>query len=108
MKKRVRTQPSNPFYSNEPAVSRKLIADQGITQNASLGNTAPKMVPKKPGRLSGIAGFASKSRPAVKNNISVPKFGTSAKSPAQGHLRMSGHPGAHRVGAGIKSIKLKV
>jgi len=106
MKRKVRAQPSNPFYSNEPAVSRKLIADQGMTQNASLGNQAPKMVPKHPGRLSGIAGFASKSKPpAGSSHISTPTLGAKAKQPAQ--LRMSGHSGAHRVGA-VKPIKAKV
>lgn len=108
MKKRVKTQPSNPFYSNEPAVSRKLIADQGMTQNASLGNQTPKMVPKHPGRLSGIAGFESKSKPHTKpTGITTTKISAPAKAPAQGHLRASGHPKAHQLG-GIKPVKLKV
>lgn len=111
-KKRVRTQPSNPYYSNEPAVSRKLIADQGLTQNASLGNAPPKMVDKKPGRLSGLAGFADKHRPkeqGIKQITSVKpgKPPGSSKSPIQGGLKSSGHPGAHRLGS-LKPLKLKV
>lgn len=107
MKKRVRPNQTVPFYSNEPAVSRKLIADQGLTQNASLGNQPPKMVDKKPSRMSGLAGFTSKNKPKGKPS-GIPQVGPGgpkpAKVPSQGHLRASGHPGAHRIG----NIKLKV
>lgn len=109
MKRRVRTQPTNPYYSNEPAVSVGQIADKALVQNASLGNKTSKEVDKHPGRLSGLAGFASKSRPPTKGMaIQPPKFGSSAKEPAKvsvpkatapkSPLRMSGVKGAHRVG----------
>lgn len=112
MKKRVRVQPSNPYYSNEPAVSRKMIADQGITQSASLGNSTPKMVDKKPGKLSGLAGFSDKKRPGGKGakmitSMPAGKPPGASKSPMQGSLRASGHPGAHQLGS-LKPLKLKV
>lgn len=105
MKKKVRTKPTNPFYSNEPAVSRTLIAGKGLVQNSSLGNATNKVVDKKPGRLSGIAGFASKSAPRHgSTHIAAPKLGTTTKSPAK--LKLSGHPGAHQIGLG--GVKLKI
>lgn len=103
MKKRTRTQPSNPFYSNEPAVGTGLIAGKPLVQNSSLGNQPPKIVDKKPGRMSGVAGFASKGKlPSKPSHISVPKLGTAAKVPQQGKLRMSGHTSAHRIGSKLK------
>lgn len=109
MKRRVRNQPTNPFYSNEPAVAKNLMADNPAVQNSSLATKTPKTVDKKPGRLSGLANFESKSRPPVKKLSPVSgKTPTAAKVPSQGgHLRMSGNPGAHRLG-GVKPIKLKV
>lgn len=105
MKKRVRTQPTNPYYNDEPAVAKSLMADKGLVQNASLGNSTPKMVDKKPARLSGLAGFTSKTKPSAGGgHISSPKLGIATSFPTQGKLRMSGHPGAHRLGGG----KLKI
>jgi hypothetical protein len=106
MKKRVRVQPTNPYYSNEPAVSRKMIADQGITQNASLGNSTPKMVDKKPGKLSGLAGFQDKHRPKQKNITQITKAGfgkppSPSKSPQQGRPS-TGKP--HKF-SGLRTIK---
>ena len=107
MKKRIRTQPSNPYYSNEPAVARSEIAGKPPVQNASLGNQTPKMVDKKPGRLSGLANFADKKRPHVQK-MQNPAFTAPLKSGAAkpvgvpkqgGNLRGSGHPGAHRLGS---------
>lgn len=88
MKKRIRTQPSNPYYSNEPAVARGLIAGKAPVQSASLANQPNKIVDKKPGRISGLAGFSSKSKPPAGPRAKVPKFGTSAKQPA----KMGGGP----------------
>ena len=102
MKRRVRTQPTNPYYSDEPAVAKGLIADKPPVQESSLGSKTPKMVDKHPGRLSGIAGFADKHKPPQqKMQGKAPAFGGKAKQPSQ--LRMSGHPGAHRLG-GVKKI----
>ena len=106
MKRRTRTQPTNAFYSNEPAVARGLIAGKPPVQNASLGNSAPKMVAKHPGKMSGIAGFQDKHRPKAKGAQPVPqvhplKSGTARPSniPRQGgYHKLSGHPGAHFLG----------
>ena len=84
MKKRARISNNNPFYSNEPAVSRSKIADQSLSQNSSLGNSVPKMVDKKPGRLSGVAGFSDKHKPRGGISTKTPKLGTPAKVPHQG------------------------
>lgn len=100
MKKRIRTQPSNPYYSDEPAVAKSLIADRAPIQNASLGNKPNKIVDRKPGKLSGLADFTSKGKPHAGSFAKVPKFGTQAKEPAK--LRMSGHANAHRIGAKLK------
>lgn len=97
MKHRVKTQPTNPFYSDEPAVAKGLIADKPLSPSPSLANKSPKMVDKHPGRLSGIDSFASKSKPPQqKMQGKAPAFGTKAKQPAQ--LKVSGHPKAHQIG----------
>lgn len=111
MKKRVSTKQTNPYYSNEPAVARNQMADRSLTQSASLGNSTPKMVDKKPGRLSGVAGFSSKAKPPAKAMAAVPfvkplKSGT-AKPTSIPKLKVSGHPKAHQIGS-VKSLKLKV
>lgn len=110
MKKRIRTQPTNPYYSNEPAVARGLIAGKAPVQSASLGNQPPKMVDKKPGKLAGLAGFVDKKKPPAKQaHIPALKAGATpakTKFPTQGggHLRMSGSPNAHKFGG----MRLKV
>lgn len=105
MKKRVRTQPTNPYYSNEPAIPISGMADKAMVP-APIASKTPKMVDKHPAKLSGLADFTSRSKPPKGNaHISSPKLGTTAKQPAQaGKLRMSGHSGAHRIG-GIKKLK---
>jgi hypothetical protein len=106
MKRRIRTQPSNPYYSDEPAVAKGLIADKPLVQDASLGNKSPKMVDKKPAKSTGFSGGAGKRPKQTKfkpSSIGAPaRPKTNVKTPTQ-HLRMSGHPKAHRIGA-IKSI----
>jgi len=82
------------------------MADAGLTPNANLANSAPKTIDKKPGRLSGLAGFSDKHRPKAGISTPTPKLGSSAKGVSQqgGSLRASGHPQAHRIGA-IKPLK---
>jgi hypothetical protein len=72
-----------------------MIADKSLSQNSSL-NSAPKMVDKKPGRLSGIAGFSDKHKPRGGISTKTPKLGTPAKVPHQGK----------RVTANFKAPKL--
>jgi hypothetical protein len=108
MKKRVRTQPTNPYYSDEPAVAKGLMADKPPVQNAALGVKPGKTIDKKPGRLSGFAGFVDKHKPKhTQIKIKAPPPNTASKVPHQGKLKMSGHPKAHRLGA-VKPLKLKV
>jgi hypothetical protein len=107
MKKRVKLSNANPYYSNEAAVSRTMIADKPGFPTANQGGSTPKMVDKKPGRMSGFAGFESKSHPkAPAAHIkTVPLGNKDTKGvPQQGSLRTSGHPKAHQLG-GIKKIK---
>jgi len=85
------------------------MADQSLTQSASLGNQTPKMVDKKPGRLSGLVGFASHKKPGATKltPVSGKMPGPSSMPKQGGHLRMSGSPNAHRLGS-LKPLKLKV
>lgn len=84
MKRKVKTQPTNPFYTSEPAVSRKLMASQTMVPSASLAGTTNKVVPKHPGKLSGVAGFTSKTRPTAKaQHFNTPKVGATASQPAK-------------------------
>lgn len=84
MKKKPRSAPSNPFYSSEPAVSRTKIAAKAPVA-ANLANRPPKTVDKKPGQMSGVAGFVDKGRPrATKSGVSIPKLGSKMKFPQQG------------------------
>ncbi len=103
MKKRIRTQPSNPFYSNEPAVAKGLMADKAPVQSASLGNKPSKFVPQKPGRMAGVAGFVDKHKPKQQGiKPKPPTFGQKAKSPKQPAVKAS-KPKAFS--GGIKPLK---
>lgn len=87
MKRRVRTQPTNPFYSNEPAVAVGKIADKAPVQNASLGNKPPKMVDRHPGKMTGIGGVATKNKPPAK---SLPVKTKAAVPPAKKEPQVKG------------------
>lgn len=105
MKKRVRTQPSNQFYSSEPAVAKGLMADRSPVQSASLGNKSSKIVPQKPGRMSGFAGFADKHRPKQQGiKPKPPTFvpGGKSKTPKQTVVKASK---PKSFGGGIKPLK---
>lgn len=71
MKKRVKTQPTNQYYSSEPAVSSKLMADKALVPSPAA--KSPKMVDKKPAEMSGMAGFVSKGKPKGRGATGVPK-----------------------------------
>jgi hypothetical protein len=109
MKRRTRTQPTNPYYSNEPAVSTKAMADRPLVQNASLGSKTPKGVPHHPGRMAGVAGFADSKKPREKRfqpiSAKVPsktakgvipspaiKTATKHKGSTKGHMPMGKPP----------------
>lgn len=88
MKKKPRIGPSNPFYSSEPAVSRKKIATQAPVPSAKLANAPAKTVDKQPGRMSGVAGFVDKGGlRKTPSKITVPKLGTKSNFPTQGKAR---------------------
>jgi hypothetical protein len=106
MKKRVRTQPTNPFYSSEPAVARGIMATKPPVQNASLGNKPSKNVPQKPGRMSGFAGFVDKHKPKQQGiKPKPPAFvpGGKSKSPKQTVVKATKPP--KRNLGGIKAMK---
>lgn len=96
MKKRVKVQQPG-FYSNEPVVPTKQMADKPMVPSASLAQKPPKGVPKHPGRLSGVAGFAE-----TKGLKTAKLKGPSTKIPqAKFGGRLSAVP---RLG-GIKKLK---
>ena len=87
---------TNPgFYDTEPHAPRKKLATGKLTeQTSSLGNEVPKMVPQSPGRISGLGGPAHSFPKAPHAS-----HGYGHPAPARiGHLRLSGHTGAHRIG----------
>jgi hypothetical protein len=73
-------------YANEPYAPADKIADKPIIQNASLGNDMPTIVPKQ-----------------QPHQFAKPPIGGShgyghGVHQRQGHARLSGAPGAHRLG----------
>ena len=62
MKRRVKTQQPG-FYSNEPAVATKQMTAKPPVPSTALASKAPKQVPKSPGKMSGVAGFAQAKAP---------------------------------------------
>lgn len=88
MKKKPRVSPSNPYYSSEPAVSRKKIAASVPMPSASLANKPAKSVNQHPGKMSGVAGFVDKGGlRKTPSKITVPKLGTKTGLPLQGKAR---------------------
>lgn len=87
---------TNPgFYDTEPHAPANKIADKPNIQNASLGNETPKMVPHSPGRFDGLGGSP--------HHFGHPPAGSThgfghAQAMKVGHIRLSGHSGAHRIG----------
>ncbi len=88
MKKKPRNLQSTPFYSSEPAVSRTKIAANPPVRGGNLAARPNKVVPKSPGNLSGLAGYADKGRLKTRpSGISIPKLGTKMNFPTQGKVR---------------------
>jgi hypothetical protein len=85
MKKKPRIGPSNPYYSSEPAVSRKKMASQAPVPSANLANKPPKSVNQQPAKMSGTAGFVDKGGlRKTPSKIEVPKLGSKSGLPLQG------------------------
>lgn len=69
-----------PEYADQPVAPASKIANKPIIQNPSLGNDVPNIVPPSP------------------TAVGKPPIGGAHKASKVGHLRMSGHPKAHRIG----------
>lgn len=89
--------PSNtsPDFYKDTSRPKAKVADKTITQDASLGNAPPKMVPPNPGVMKSVV---PPLPPAGK-----PPFGAShgyghGATQRSGHLRLSGNSGAHHIG----------
>lgn len=106
MKKKVRQSPNIAFYSDEPAVSKSLMADKPAVPLNAANKPPARVVDKNPGRESGLAGFVSKPHlPKKGTGVKRPPLGATAKQPPkQGSLRMSGHSGAHRLGVKLPKL----
>jgi len=88
-------------YSSGPAVPASKIAGSNPFGTVALGANAPPTVPHKPGIIHGEGPETRPfGHPSVKG---AHGFGHVAKH-KHGHLRMSGHVGAHRIG-GVKLPK---
>jgi hypothetical protein len=86
---------TNPgFYDTEPHAPGNKIADKPLTPPPAVGENAPAMVPKHPGRFEGLGGSPHHfSKPPVASH----GFGHAVHQ-RQGSVRLSGHPSAHRIG----------
>lgn len=93
MKKKARNLPSNPFYTDEPAVAKNKMADSMLVPPPLYNRPTGKVSDRNPGKLSGIAGFAKKTKLPTKKPAA-----SGMKTPGSS-LRLSGHSGAHRIGA---------
>lgn len=87
------------IYAKTLAVPGKKIAGTNpVGAQTAVGGLTPPMVPAKSAVLHGLGPVTKPIRePQVKGSHG---FGHVAKL-KQGHLRMSGNPAAHRVGAGM-------
>jgi len=83
------------FYSQTPVVPAKAIAGTNPIPGPELGSEASPLVPHKPGHLLGLGGLSHPiPHKTVKGAHGYGHLGA-AKS---GHLRLSGHTGAHQLG----------
>ncbi len=86
---------TNPgFYDTEPHAPSNKITKRKLVQGNTLGDAAPAMVPSNPGRSSGLGG--------APHSFKAPHGGGHGYGHnvinRLGSLRMSGHPGAHKIG----------
>jgi hypothetical protein len=80
--------PKKKFYSQTPQASGKVLADKNPVPGPELGNLTPTIVPHHPAHSKAVGGYVKQSH----------GFGH-APHAKQGHYRLSGVPGAHRLGA---------
>ncbi len=87
---------TNPgFYDTEPHAPGNKIADKPLTPPPAQGADRPSTVPPAPGRFDGMGGAAHHmGKPPMNGSHG---YGHAAHQ-RSGHLRVSGHPGGHRIG----------
>jgi hypothetical protein len=86
---------TNPgFYDTEPHAPGDKIADKPLAPPPAIGENAPAMVPKPPGRFAGMGGSPHHFG---KSPVTSHGFGHVAHQ-RHGHVRTSGHPRAHMIG----------
>lgn len=91
-----------PFYASEPAVPpKKLAAGTPMGKVTTPGGFKPPTVPLHPGRTHALGPQLRQPHPGAHG------YGHVGKQ-RQGHYRLSGVPGAHRVGKGLKTPKVPV
>jgi hypothetical protein len=108
MKRRVRTAPTNPYYTTEPAVGKGLIASKPPVQSASLGNKTPHMVPKRPASTSGMANFERGKKPKAHGikppSTAVPATPTKGVAPMPKSGVKAKPKKAHKASFGVNHI----
>jgi hypothetical protein len=86
---------TNPgFYDTEPHAPGNKIADKPLTPPPAIGENAPAMVPQHPGRFEGLGGAPHHF---AKPPMVAHGYGHVGRQ-RHGHVRLSGHSGAHRIG----------
>jgi hypothetical protein len=76
------------FYSQTPVAPAKKIAETNPFGGPGIGAGKPATVPKTPGTMS--TGLGSEPKHTFRHHLRPHR--------QKGHLRLSGHPGAHMVG----------
>jgi len=85
------------FYSQTPVVPAKAIAGKNPIPGPSLGSGTSPTVPQEPGKAHGLGPHDKPFRAAHVKGAHGYGHPPKARS---GHHRLSGHPQAHRLGAG--------
>lgn len=78
------------LYSQTPVVSAKQIAGTNPIPGPTLGKGESSLTPTKEPHLLGLG----QATHVPHHNVKGSKLGT----PHGGHLKLSGHPGAHQLG----------
>jgi hypothetical protein len=83
---------AKPFYDDEPHGAAKKKADKPALPTPELGDDVPDIVPANPAKTSAFGGpeHAGGHRPGSGTGKGVIR--------ELGGVRLSGHPGAHRLG----------
>ena len=91
------------FYPKTLQVPAKKIAGTNpVGSQAVVGGLTPPMVPSKPGVAHGLGPITKPMRQPKLHG----EGGVHVAKLKQGHLRTSGHPGAHQLGSPFKGKKV--